>query len=92
MSRQAIVSVVLVYAAIGVVTAIVYAIDKSLATRGRRRVRERSLHLLALLGGWPGALVAQQVFRHKRRKLGFVLVTCAIAVIHIGAWICWWRR
>lgn len=92
MSRQTIISVILMYAAMSVVTGIVYAIDKSLAMRDRRRVRERTLHLLALFGGWPGALVAQQLFRHKRRKLGFMLMTCAFALIHIVAWIWWWQR
>jgi uncharacterized membrane protein YsdA (DUF1294 family) len=41
------------------------------ARRGGKRVRERTLHLLALCGGWPGALAGQWVFRHKRRNRTF---------------------
>lgn len=52
----------------------VYALDKSAARRKRRRVPERTLHLLALLGGWPGALLAQQHLRHKSGKTAFLLV------------------
>ena len=87
MSRQTVVLTVLVYAAMSVVTAIMYAVDKSFAMRDRRRVRERTLHLLALCGGWPGAVIAQQIFRHKRRKLGFVLITCVIAAAHVVVWV-----
>ena len=41
--------------------------DKRAAIAGRRRVRESTLHLLDLVGGWPGGLLAQRLFRHKSR-------------------------
>ncbi|GAA3887938.1 hypothetical protein GCM10022381_32330 [Leifsonia kafniensis] len=50
---------------------IVYAVDKSAARAGRRRVSERTLLLLGLIGGWPGAVVAQQTLRHKTQKVSF---------------------
>jgi uncharacterized membrane protein YsdA (DUF1294 family) len=53
------------------VTFLVYAWDKSAARRGAWRVPESTLHVLALLGGWPGALLAQRVLRHKTRKQPF---------------------
>lgn len=59
--------------AASVVTYVVYAVDKSAARAGRRRVPERMLHVFSLLGGWPGALVAQQFLRHKNRKVRFQL-------------------
>ena len=80
------------YGVMSVAALVAYALDKSAARRGRRRVRERTLHALALLCGWPGALVAQQLFRHKRRKAGFVLVTWLIAAAHVAAWVYFWRR
>lgn len=56
------------YAAVSGLTFVVYADDKSSAIQGERRVPESTLHTLELLCGWPGALVAQQYYRHKNRK------------------------
>ncbi|QRM18717.1 DUF1294 domain-containing protein [Dechloromonas sp. TW-R-39-2] len=48
-----------------------YAADKQAAGRGGRRTPENTLHILALIGGWPGALLAQQLLRHKSVKAEF---------------------
>lgn len=71
-----------------VVTFAVYASDKSAARRGSWRVPESTLHMLAVLGGWPGALAAQQALRHKTRKQPFrtvfwltVVVNCAVLAL-----------
>lgn len=50
---------------------LVYWWDKDAATAKLRRTPESTLHLLDLLGGWPGALIAQQRFRHKTAKASF---------------------
>ena len=63
-----------VCAVLSLVTFLVYAIDKSAARQRRWRIPENLLHLLALAGGWPGALAAQQVLRHKCSKRPFLLV------------------
>ncbi len=63
--------------------------DKRAARAGRRRTSERTLHLLELVGGWPGALVGMFLFHHKIRKPSYFLVTAII----IAAWIAvaiWW--
>lgn len=56
---------------IGVVTYIFYGLDKRAAKLGQWRVQEKSLHVLAGLGGWCGALYAQQQLRHKTAKTEF---------------------
>ncbi len=63
-----------IYMVASLVSFIIYAIDKSAATKGAWRTRESTLHLFSLAGGWPGALVAQQMLRHKTKKLSFRFV------------------
>lgn len=77
----------------------VYAIDKSAARTGRPRTRERSLHALAMAGGWPGALLAQTMLRHKSRKLRFqlmfwltVMLNCAALAWFMLAGRAWLRQ
>jgi uncharacterized membrane protein YsdA (DUF1294 family) len=53
-------------------------------TGGRDRVPERTLHILELLGGWPGAIAAMAILRHKNRKGRYWLVTALIAAVHIA--------
>ena len=55
-------------------TFLLYAIDKRSAIKGRWRVSEKTLQISSLLGGWPGALLAQQAFRHKTQKRSFIFV------------------
>ncbi|MGY4857677.1 DUF1294 domain-containing protein [Cryobacterium sp. AP23] len=59
------------YLVASIVCFVVYAVDKSAAAAGRRRVPERTLHLLGIVGGWPGAIAAQQMLRHKTQKVSF---------------------
>lgn len=73
-----------VYVGISALAFIAYAADKSAARNNRWRVSERMLHVLGLAGGWPGALIARQVYRHKTKKHTFqialwftVIVNCA---------------
>ena len=59
------------YAGISVLTFLAYAIDKAAARRNAWRTRESTLHMLGLAGGWPGALLAQHLLRHKSVKQSF---------------------
>jgi uncharacterized membrane protein YsdA (DUF1294 family)/cold shock CspA family protein len=65
-------------------TFIVYAFDKSAALNGRWRTQENTLHLLSVVGGWPGALIAQQMFRHKSRKVEFRIVFWLTVFLNCG--------
>lgn len=64
---------------------LLYAWDKGAAKANGRRTPEATLHLWALLGGWPGALLAQHVLRHKSRKASFQGVFWMTVVLHAGA-------
>jgi uncharacterized membrane protein YsdA (DUF1294 family)/cold shock CspA family protein len=63
---------------------LMYAMDKSAARQGAWRTKEDTLHLLGLIGGWPGALLAQKQLRHKSRKASFQAVFWTTVVINCG--------
>ena len=80
-----------IYIVMSVMTLAAYGFDKHRAERGTRRISERTLHLLELFGGWPGAALGQVVFRHKRRKFSYMAVFVGIVVLHLAAWVGWYR-
>ena len=67
------------------ITFTMYAVDKSAAKKGAWRTQESTLHLLSLVGGWPGALIAQQKLRHKSKKQSFRSVFWATVFLNCGA-------
>lgn len=66
------------------ITFIAYALDKRAAKNQSWRIKESRLHLLALLGGWPGALLAQQALRHKSAKTSFKIILWLTILINLG--------
>jgi uncharacterized membrane protein YsdA (DUF1294 family)/cold shock CspA family protein len=62
-----------------------YAADKKAARDGGWRTQESTLHLLALVGGWPGALLAQHRLRHKSAKASFQIVFWATVLLNCGS-------
>jgi uncharacterized membrane protein YsdA (DUF1294 family) len=72
------------YALASGVALLTYAADKRAAIARRRRIPEDQLHAVALLGGWPGALVAQRKFRHKSEKWAFRSVFWLTMVANVG--------
>lgn len=82
-----------VYALMSLVTFIEYGLDKRAARLGRWRIPERRLHMLALMFGWPGAFIAQRVFRHKTIDRKFRVIFWLIVTLHVAAWIAFliWR-
>lgn len=79
------------YAGMSLCTLAAYVWDKQAARRpGARRVRERTLHLWSLAGGFAGALAGQFWLRHKTRHPSFIVVTVLALAAHAGAWAWWW--
>jgi len=75
------------YGVMSLVTFVTYGLDKSSAKQGRRRIMEANLHTMGLLGGWPGGLAAQRLFRHKSSKSKFLVefwITVALNVVGVG--------
>jgi uncharacterized membrane protein YsdA (DUF1294 family) len=72
------------YLGASIVTFCMYALDKAAAQKKQSRIRERTLHLCALACGWPGALLAQQMLRHKSKKQTFRAMFWASVVLNCG--------
>lgn len=73
---------------INVLTLLIYGIDKMAARKAWRRVPESTLLVFGVVGGWPGAIVGQQLFRHKTLKQPFktcfflsVIVSVSVMVV-----------
>ena len=74
---------------LSLLTFYVYWRDKRAAQTGRWRTPEDKLHLLSLLGGWPGACLAQRVLRHKSHKATFRATYWATVTAHCSALLGW---
>ncbi len=70
--------------AVGILTALVFGYDKFAAMSGLRRIPERGLLGLSLVGGAPFALVAMVVLRHKTRKPQIFIPIFVVALIQVG--------
>jgi uncharacterized membrane protein YsdA (DUF1294 family) len=79
--------VALAYLAASVLAFAAYAVDKSAAIGGRWRTPEPTLHMLGLVGGWPGALLAQQLLRHKTSKQSFLLGYWATVLLNVAGFV-----
>ena len=75
------------YGIVSVLAFFLYWSDKRKARTERWRTPENVLHAVELAGGWPGALVAQQLFRHKTRKVSYQVLFWAIVLLHQVFWI-----
>ena len=81
--------IVVLYFLASIIAFFMYWSDKSAARKGRWRTQERSLLLCGLIGGWPGALIAQHLFRHKSSKTTFQISFWGTVAINCGGlgWI-----
>ncbi|MFP3677039.1 DUF1294 domain-containing protein [Pseudomonas sp. SIMBA_041] len=75
------------YGIVSVLAFFLYWSDKRKARTDAWRTPENVLHAVELAGGWPGALLAQQVFRHKTRKVSYQLLFWLIVLLHQVFWI-----
>ncbi|BDB19941.1 membrane protein [Pseudomonas sp. CYM-20-01] len=75
------------YGVVSVVAFFLYWSDKRKAQTDRWRTPENILHAVELAGGWPGALIAQQVFRHKTRKVSYQVLFWVIVLLHEVFWL-----
>lgn len=79
------VSIPAAYGGVSLVLFVMYWIDKRSAQRSAQRTAENTLHFFELFCGWPGALLAQRVFRHKTRKGSYQFVFWLAVLVNLGA-------
>jgi uncharacterized membrane protein YsdA (DUF1294 family)/cold shock CspA family protein len=73
------------YGIMSVIAFLMYAKDKNAAEWGKWRTPESTLHILSILGGWPGAKIAQSILRHKSKKLSFRIIYWVTVAANCGA-------
>lgn len=81
--------VVIYYYVVSVLTLAVYCDDKFAAEKRNWRTPESTLQMFALLGGWPGALIAQNLLRHKVSKTAFLIQFWLMVSGNLIALYCW---
>ena len=77
-------SLLFIYLGASLLTFLLYWRDKVKANRDEWRIAEKTLHLCSLVGGWPGALLAQRLLHHKSRKRSFRIVFIATILLNIA--------
>lgn len=75
--------IIISYIVMSIITYTIYYIDKSRAINDEYRISEQILHILSLIGGWMGALLAQQRLRHKNKKISFQIIFWITVIVHI---------
>jgi uncharacterized membrane protein YsdA (DUF1294 family) len=82
-----------VYLVASIATFLLYGYDKRAANEAKdSRIHGRTLHLLELIGGWPGAFLGVRYYRHKTdwgKEFYFKITTWLIALAHIVLWLLW---
>ena len=76
-----------VYVGASVMAFVIYAVDKSAAEADAWRISESTLLAVGVVGGWPGAIVAQQVLRHKSSKASFRSAFWVTVVLNVAAFL-----
>lgn len=71
-----------IYLLVSVITFVLFGIDKFLAKAEWKRIPERWFYTLAMIGGFPGALVGMNIFHHKTNKPKFRWIIIAAFLIH----------
>ena len=70
---------------INAITLLAYGIDKMKAKKGAYRIPEKTLIVLAIIGGSIGAILGMVLFRHKIRKPRFAVGLPVILALQIAA-------
>lgn len=83
--------VLIAYFLASCVAYVAYFLDKAASLKGNWRTRESTLHFFSVVGGWPGAMLAQRTLRHKTQKHSFQVTYWVTVVLNCAAlgWLLW---
>jgi uncharacterized membrane protein YsdA (DUF1294 family) len=84
-TEQLVAFVVVVFAVVNAGSAVTIWWDKRRAIRGQWRIREETLLIWAVFGGWIGGIWAMRKFRHKTSKTSFIARYVVAVVVNVGA-------
>lgn len=68
---------------INIITFIIYGIDKYKSIKHKYRISEKTLIILAILGGSFGAFLGMITFHHKTQKRVFIILIPIILLIWV---------
>ena len=74
--------VLITYIITSCVAYLAYVFDKAASLKGQWRTPESTLHFFSLIGGWPGAMLAQRTLRHKTQKQSFQVVYWTTVILN----------
>ena len=77
--------VLIAYILASCVAYLAYFLDKAASLKGHWRTPESTLHFFSVVGGWPGAMLAQRTLRHKTQKQSFQVTYWATVVLNCAA-------
>lgn len=83
---------VLYYLVLNVALYAAMAMDKTRAVKNRRRIPEKTLFLMAVLGGGIGGFVGMFTRHHKTKHIDFYVVYAITTVMHILLWFLLWAK
>ena len=78
---------ILYYIAVNIAAFVMYGADKYFAKKKMRRISEKSLILVAAMGGAFGAYAGMQIFRHKTKHTKFNVLVPVCMAAHAGAFL-----
>ncbi len=76
---------------VSALTLVIYGADKLAARKAWRRVPEATLLIFGVVGGWPGAILGQQLFRHKTQKQPFKTYFMITVILNVVLLLAAWR-
>jgi len=76
---------------VSALTLVIYGADKLAARKAWRRIPETTLLIFGVVGGWPGAILGQQLFRHKTQKQPFKTYFMITVILNVVLLLAAWR-